>query len=113
MVVNFDGDTCIAANPSDDQWSKWSPSDPTSPHWYDLTRFERLLAAYAKGHGDRTVREFIGEFNGLSGSAKGAKILEQVGLARVTIGELFDAAGKPKPINRPAAGGDATREPCG
>jgi hypothetical protein len=66
-------------------------------HCYDQTRFERLLAAYAKGHGDRMVREFVGEFSGLSGSAKGAKILEQVGLARITIRELFDAGGKPKP----------------
>jgi DNA topoisomerase VI subunit B len=97
MNVSFDGDVCGAANPSDKQWTKWSPSDPTSPHWYDQTRFERLLAAYAKGHGDRMVREFVGEFSGLSGSAKGAKILEQVGLARITIRELFDAGGKPKP----------------
>ena len=97
MAVKFDGDICIATPRSDEQWSKWSPSDPTSPHWYDQTRFERLLAAYAKGHGERTVREFIGEFNGLSGSAKGAKILDQVGLARVTIGDLFNVAGKPKP----------------
>jgi DNA topoisomerase VI subunit B len=97
MPVKFDGNFCIAVPRSDDdQWSKWSPSDPTSPHWHDQTRFERLLAAYAKDHGDRTVREFIGEFNGLSGSAKGAKILDRVGLTRVTIGDLFDAGGKPK-----------------
>ena len=97
MIVKFDGNVCIAVpRNDDDQWTKWSPSDPTSPHWYDQTRFERLLAAYAKDHRDRTVREFIGEFNGLSGSAKGAKILDRVGLTRVTIGDLFDAGGKPK-----------------
>ena len=96
MTVIFDGDQQFMAQPSDEQWTKWKPSDPTSPHWYDKTRFERLLAAYAKDHGDRTVREFITEFRGLQGSAKGAEILDQVGLARVTIGHLFDADGKPK-----------------
>jgi DNA topoisomerase VI subunit B len=96
MNVSFDDDPRITARPNDAQWTKWRPSDPTSPHWYDQARFERLLAAYAKDHGDRTVREFITEFRGLQGSAKGADILDQVGLARVTIGDLFDAGGKPR-----------------
>ena len=111
MTVAFDGDEQFTAQPSDDQWIKWTPNDPTSPHWYDQTRFERLLAALAKDHGDRTVREFITEFAGLQGSAKGAGILDQVGLARVTIGDLFDAGGKPKRQIARLAGGDAGREP--
>ena len=96
MTVTFDGDEQFTTAPSNPHWVKWTPHDPTSPHWYDEARFERLLAAYAKDHGDRTVREFITEFHGLQGSAKGAAILDQVGLARVTIAELFDAGGKAK-----------------
>ena len=46
----------------------------TSAHWYDLARFERYLGAHIARDQDlgreRTVREFISEFRGLSGSAK-------------------------------------------
>jgi DNA topoisomerase VI subunit B len=28
----------------DPAWSKWSPRDPTPPHWYTLERFEELVA---------------------------------------------------------------------
>src|SRR5215203_5884852 len=56
------------------EWPKWKPSDPTSPHWYDLERFQRLIAAYVAHDADngrsRTVREVVGEFRGLSGSAR-------------------------------------------
>ena len=56
-----------------------------------------MLAAYAREHGGRTVREFVTEFRGLSRSAKAAQVLDYSGLARTTIGELFDATGKPSP----------------
>ena len=46
-------------------------------------RFERLIAAYVAhdaDHGrDRTVREFVAEFRGLSGSAKQKAVLEGIG----------------------------------
>jgi DNA topoisomerase VI subunit B len=32
-----------ATNPA---WSKWKPSDPTSPHWYTEAHLERLVAGY-------------------------------------------------------------------
>ena len=37
----------------------------------------------------RTVREFISEFKGLSGTAKQKLVLDQVGAARVTLPEFF------------------------
>jgi hypothetical protein len=45
---------------------KWRPSDPTSAHWYDAARLERLMAAHIardqdRGRDPRMVREFIGE----------------------------------------------------
>src|SRR5262249_44281654 len=27
-------------------WRKWTPADPTSAHWYNLERFEDLVASY-------------------------------------------------------------------
>jgi hypothetical protein len=98
LGFTFDGKEQIDARaPPDPTWRKWLPSDPNSPHWYNRTRLERLLGAYARKHGGRMVREFVGEFRGLSGSAKGGKVLEESGLARTTTAELFDAAGKPSP----------------
>ena len=96
MTVLFDGKTVLNERCSDRDWVKWGPSDPTSAHWYDGPRFERLLAAYAGRSPDRSVREFITEFRGLSGSAKVAQILEDTGLHQVTLGDMFDKVGKPK-----------------
>jgi DNA topoisomerase VI subunit B len=71
-------------------WDKWKPSDPTSPHWYDQQRFERLIAAYVSHdrRQSRTVREFISEFRGLSGTAKQAAVLDKIGLARAPLASL-------------------------
>ena len=74
------------------EWPKWKPSDPTSPHWYDLERFQRLIAAYVAHDADngriRTVREFVWEFRGLSGSAKGKAVLGAAGLSREPLSRL-------------------------
>ena len=95
FTIDFDGQR-QQWKALDTGWTKWSPYQPTSAHWYDLARFERLLAAYANQNGNRTVREFVAEFRGLSGSAKAAAVLDDSELHRVTIGELF-ANGKPSP----------------
>jgi DNA topoisomerase VI subunit B len=76
------------------KWRKWLPSDPTSPHWYDAERLERLAAAYValdqdKGHAQRTVREFVSEFRGLSGTAKQKEVLEATGMTRTVLADLF------------------------
>jgi hypothetical protein len=59
--------TSIAA--TDLAWSKWKPSEPTSPHWYTTAHLERLIGAYIKHDVDngreRTVRELVAEFRGL------------------------------------------------
>ena len=41
------------------------------------------------GRAPRTVREFISEFRGLSGSAKQKAVLEEVGAARMSLPEFF------------------------
>jgi DNA topoisomerase VI subunit B len=78
-----------ASNPA---WGKWRPSDPTSAHWYDQPRFERYLAAHIARDQDlgqdRTVREFISDFRGISGSAKQKAILGEVQAARLSLAEF-------------------------
>jgi DNA topoisomerase VI subunit B len=78
--------------PTAPDWEHWSPADPTSAHWYDLDRFERLIAAYLShdaGTGrNRTIRELVAEFRGLSGSAKPKAVLNAAGLSRESISAL-------------------------
>jgi DNA topoisomerase VI subunit B len=79
-----------ATNP---RWEKWRPRDPTSPHWYDESRLQRYLAAHVaadrarKRH--RTVREFLAEFRGLSGTAVQRKILAEVGCSHQSLAQFF------------------------
>lgn len=77
---------------TDPSWTKWKPTDPTSPHWYPQERFERLIAAYINDDGktgrERTVREFVSEFKGLSASAKQKEVLDSIGLSRARLADL-------------------------
>jgi DNA topoisomerase VI subunit B len=93
--LDWEGDKIFleATNPN---WSKWLPSDPTSAHWYDPERLERLAAAYVARDQDtgrspaRTVREFISEIRGLSGSAKQKRVLEATGMVRTALTDIFE-----------------------
>ncbi len=82
---------------ADKRWAKWRPSDPTPPCWYGLEHLERLIAAYlakdeATGR-QRTVREFVAEFRGLSGTGKQKKVLEECGLSRAKLADLAGEEG--------------------
>jgi hypothetical protein len=81
-----------ATNPT---WKKWGPRDPTSVHWYDETRLQRYLAAHVARDRDlrrhRTVRAFIAEFRGLSGTAVQRKVLEEVGCSHESLARFFGA----------------------
>jgi DNA topoisomerase VI subunit B len=75
-------------------WTKWRPSDPTCPHWYGAPHLERLMAAYIayeqeRDLAPRTVREFISEFRGLSGSAKQKVVLDAVAASRASLAGFF------------------------
>ena len=78
--------------PTDPSWAKWRPSDPTSPHWYRPDHLQRLIAGYIAHDQDngnaRTVRELVGEFRGLSGSAKQKAVLDATGLHRQPLSAL-------------------------
>jgi DNA topoisomerase VI subunit B len=79
---------------SDPGWSKWKPSDRISPHWYTPDRLEALAGHYVAADQDhgrrpRTVREFVSEFRGLTATAKQSLTLDETGMSRVTLPELF------------------------
>jgi hypothetical protein len=71
------------------EWRKWKPSDPTSAHWYDAERLERLAGAYVSNNPDRTVRDFIADFRGMSRSGKQKEVLDATGLSRKPLSDLF------------------------
>jgi hypothetical protein len=79
-----------ATNPG---WEKWRPRNPTSAHWYDRTRLQRYLSAHVARDRElgrhRTVREFIAEFRGLSGTAVQRKVLEDVGCSHQSLAQFF------------------------
>ena len=86
--------TTAATCPS---WRKWGPSEPTSPWWYGAEEFERLIAAYVthdqdRGQ-DRSVRELVKEFRGLTGTAKQKAVLEATGLTRTNLSALANGNG--------------------
>ncbi len=51
-------------------WSKWTPSQPSSPHWYDLPAFSALVHSHIRTGVDVPLGPFIGEFDGLTGTRK-------------------------------------------
>jgi DNA topoisomerase VI subunit B len=79
---------------TNNNWCKWKPNKPTSPHWYDQQHIERLIAAYITlgrdANTDQTVSDFLTEFEGLSGTKKRREILEQTGTSRVYLSQLVN-----------------------
>jgi DNA topoisomerase VI subunit B len=75
-------------------WTKWTPSAPTCPHWYRRAEFERLLGAFLthdrRYNSVRLIRDFLAEFNGLSGTAKRKSVLDAVGLQRAPLERLLN-----------------------
>ena len=89
----FDGEVFVDVAATDPAWKKWKPRNPTSAHWYSETRLQRYLAAHVARDRDlgqhRTVREFLREFRGLSGSAVQRKVLEEVGCSHQSLAQFF------------------------
>jgi DNA topoisomerase VI subunit B len=106
-------------------WAKWTPADPTAPAWYDHAALERLIFAHIadarRGGRDLTVRDFVRQFRGLTGSAKAKAVADQVQVHRLseiedrpdTVRVLLDAmqseARPPKPSTLGAIGEEALR----
>jgi hypothetical protein len=90
LQVHDDSWTFEAIDPS---WSKWRACDPTSPHWYTPETFERLIAAFIQKDQQagrrRPLRDFLGQFDGLSGTTRRSKVLAAANLNRATLDGLL------------------------
>jgi hypothetical protein len=84
-----EGEVKIDFQASNPAWKKWLPSWPTSPHWYDKARFRRYMAAHIANRERITVREFISEFDGMSGTAKQKAVLAETGTSHLSLHDFF------------------------
>lgn len=89
--------TNYTATPSNASWHKWLPSSPTSPHWYDAERLRALIAAYIAAEQEegrvRSVREFVAEFAGLSGTAKQKAITSVLRMNNTALHDFLNEQG--------------------
>jgi DNA topoisomerase VI subunit B len=93
LTATWRGALAARVDAFDLKWTKWLPSQPTSPHWYDAPRLARLMAAHIAHAEDNgipcpTVREFVAEFRGLSGTAKGKAICEAVEASKQSLADF-------------------------
>ena len=98
LTVDWFGEQTVtkATNPN---WKKWRPSDPTSAHWYGPEHLARLIAGYITHDQDSTegrirlTRELVGEFHGLTGSAKQKLVLDATDLHRQPLTAMLNGVG--------------------
>jgi DNA topoisomerase VI subunit B len=93
LILDWFG-RCTAINATASNWRKWLPSEPTSPHWYGQEEFERLISAYVAHDqdrgADRSVRELVREFRGLTGTAKQKAVLDETALSHTRLSSLVN-----------------------
>ena len=89
LRVSWNGERRIDIKASKPAWKKWLPSWPTSAHWYDQSRFRRYMAAHIAHRDAITVREFISEFCGMTGTAKQKAVLAETGASHVSLHRFF------------------------
>jgi hypothetical protein len=89
LRVVWNGKVKLDFQATDPAWKKWLPSWPTSAHWYDLGRFRRYAAAHIAHRGKITVREFVSEFDGMTGTAKQKTVLAETNSSHTTLHRYF------------------------
>jgi DNA topoisomerase VI subunit B len=94
ITLKWDGRKEVNVKAADPEWIKWLPSDPTSAHWYNPERFDRLIVAtiaHDQDSGRATlVREFAATFRGMARSSAQKAVLDEIGAARMSVAELFN-----------------------
>src|SRR5262245_23102871 len=99
-----------ATNPN---WEKWRPCNPTSAHWYNEDRLQHYMAAHVARDRDlereRSVRDFLPEFRGLSGTIVRRKILTEVGCSHQSLAQFFGVDQVNRQGSRPVPHGGRAR----
>lgn len=85
-----DGQTIEVGSAIRAGWEKWLTSSPTTPHWYNAKDLRDLIAAYITGgEGDKTVRDLVSDFRGLSGTAKQKKVVAAADLTGKRLNDMI------------------------
>ena len=92
-----DGKSLVGCDPTNPAWTKYRACDATSVHWYSLEQFERYAGALiARDQEQRrasrrkyTVREFIAQFRGMSGTGKQKEVLHALNASHLTLQRFF------------------------
>jgi DNA topoisomerase VI subunit B len=99
FVLEQPGFDVLTWSASEPDWKKWSPSAPTSPHWYTVGHLRHLIAgliaAERAGGPALTVRELVAQFAGLSGSAKQKAVTDAAGLTGQSLADLVEGSDVP------------------
>jgi hypothetical protein len=78
--------------PALSSWHKWMPNSPTSPHWYNVDQLAALVAALVgeeRSGGERySVRQFLGQFRGLTHVQKQKSVFEAADLPGANLADL-------------------------
>jgi DNA topoisomerase VI subunit B len=89
FMLHHNSQNVQVSKPITTKWRKWLPSDPTSPHWYAIEDLTDLLRAQiTNGAGQKTVRQFVSEFSGLSSTIKQRIVTTNAGLSGKTLSDL-------------------------
>jgi hypothetical protein len=100
----WNGTILVKATTINPDFRKWRAGDPAPAAWYDPESFARRIAATVahdqKLGGSRTLREFISEFRGCSGSIVQKQILDTVGGARMPLAEFFNDGQNQQRVDR-------------
>jgi DNA topoisomerase VI subunit B len=95
ITLDLDGTRVIEWNsPTNPQWQKWKPSDPIPAHWHTPESLQRYMAAcvnrdFQQDGRVRSIRDFLGGFRGLSSTEKRSSVLDETGLFRAPLDDLF------------------------
>ena len=89
LNVSWNGEQVIDIKASNPAWRKWLPTWPTSAHWYDKSSLRRYMAAHIANRDSITVREFISEFRGMTGTARQKLVLAETGASHVSLHSYF------------------------
>lgn len=93
LSINGHGPAWEVDRPAlDPKWPKWRPDEATSPFWYTAEQLGRLVAGEYRASPDapKSIRPFIAQFRGLSGSFKQKAICTAAGIAPgETVADLF------------------------
>jgi hypothetical protein len=89
LRISWNGKQMLDYKATNPAWRKWLPTWPTCAHWYDRSRFRRYMAAHIANRESITVREFISEFRGMTGTAKQKLVLAETGASHVSLHDYF------------------------